>query len=56
MDKLAAFLTTLGLGLVLLGCEPEQKVDENDAAFESWLQGRGLAYTVPLRRKAGLTR
>lgn len=35
-------LATIGLGLLLIGCEPEEKVDENSAAFEASLQGKGL--------------
>ncbi len=43
MHRLAAILTTLALAFALAGCEPEEKIDENSAEFESWLQEQGLA-------------
>ena len=40
-------LTMLCLGLALAGCEPEEKVDENSAEFEIWLQKQGVAPLGP---------
>ena len=55
MRSLGTILAALCLLQALAGCEPEQKVDENSAEFESWLQDQGLmplgaaAATVLLR-------
>ncbi len=45
MHYMSAMLAVLCLGLALTGCEPEEKVDENSAEFEVWLQENGL---IPL--------
>jgi hypothetical protein len=43
MRYITAALAVLFLGLALMGCEPEEIVDENSAEFEVWLQKQGLS-------------
>ena len=42
MPYMSTLLAVLCMGLALAGCEPEEKIDENSAEFEAWLQGKGL--------------
>lgn len=41
-------LTVLALGLLLVGCKPETKIDENSAEFEASLQNKGLVPLAPV--------
>lgn len=43
MRYMSAVLMVLFLGLAMAGCEPEEKIDENSAEFETWLQKQGLS-------------
>jgi len=42
MNRRAAILTPLALIFALAACEPEEKVEESSAEFESWLEKQGL--------------
>jgi len=42
MRTIPLILTIFCLGLFLVGCEPEEKIDENSAEFEAWLLEQGL--------------
>lgn len=43
MRSMPLILTVFCLGLALAGCEPEEKIAENSAEYEAWLQEQGLS-------------